>query len=141
MAGSIMAWGVVWYWGKRTSKELTERPDGVFVPQERPLDGRKVRVTEIGRRFAPWVEDGGRFQGGIPPEGITGYGRDWETWGWVKKVTDKALTWVESSASVDWLTSIVKGDLRRAGSECTSLKVKQTSNKKLRYIEDTNLYF
>lgn len=48
MTGSNFVWGIDWYQGECTTKELTERPDGVFVPQERPLDRREVRVTKEG---------------------------------------------------------------------------------------------
>lgn len=58
--------------------DRSERPDGVFVPQERPLDRGEVRVTEVEGGFAPWVVCGDGFQGGVPPEGVTGDGGKWK---------------------------------------------------------------
>lgn len=78
----ILCW---WSW---LVEELTERPDGVFVPQERPLDRGEVRVTEIEGGSAPGVVCGEGFQGRVPPEGVTGDSRDWESGGGVEEIIE-----------------------------------------------------
>lgn len=98
----------------------------MFVPQERPLDRGEVRVTEIEGGSAPRAVRGQGFQWGVPPEGVTGDSRDWETGGGVEEVIEQTLTW-----GVNWLSSIVKCYFARTRGISSRLKSNFIFNKSL----------